>query len=289
MSNHKDDKKQIKKTIVLALPYFLDMFGSYYAMELMKGVGKAIENSQFDLQLHIFDAGMEEDAIKEHLTSVQNLGGVLFADIDGNRRIISMAKKNSIPYIVMNNVFDDNETNYIGIDNKEASMDAVQYLVDLGHKRIGTITGNMKTQSAIMRLEGYKAALAKNNIAENPEYIVNGAYNREKAQEAMIKVMSEKPRPTAIFAASDLMAFGAIMIALKEDIRVPEDVSVMGFDNSPLAALGHVTITTVSQPLAETGIIAARALIDIIEGRIPQPFQKVLKTTLIMGSSCRKI
>jgi len=289
MSNHNDDKKQTKKTIVLALPYFLDMFGSYYAMELMKGVGKAIENSQFDLQLHIFDAGMEEDAIKEHLTSVWNLGGVMFADIDGNRRIISMARKNSIPYIVMNNIFDDNETNYIGIDNREASKDAVQYLIDLGHKRIGTITGNMKTQSAIMRLEGYKAALAKNNMAENPEYIVNGAYNREKAQEAMIKVMSEKPRPTAIFAASDLMAFGAIMIALKEDIRVPEDVSIMGFDNSPLAALGHVTITTVSQPLAETGIIAARALIDIIEGRIPQPFQKVLKTTLIMGSSCRKI
>ncbi len=289
MSNHKDDTKQIKKTIVLALPYFLDMFGSYYAMELMKGVGKVIENSQFDLQLHIFGAGMKEDTIKEYLTSVRNLGGVLFADIDGNRRIISMAKKNSIPYIAMNNIFDDNETNYIGIDNKEASKDAIQYLIDLGHKRIGTITGNMKTQSAIMRLEGYKAALAKNNMAENPEYIANGAYNREKAQEAMIKLMNEKPHPTAIFAASDLMAFGAIMIALKEDIRVPEDVSMMGFDNSPLAALGHVTITTVSQPLAETGIIAARALIDIIEGRIPQPFQKVLKTTLIMGSSCRKI
>lgn len=289
MSNHTDDKKQAKKTIVLALPYFLDMFGSYYAMELMKGVGKAIEDSQFDLQLHIFDAGMEEDEIKEHLTGVRNLGGAMFADIDGNRRIVSMAKKNSIPYIVMNNIFNDNETNYIGIDNKEASKDAVQYLIDLGHKRIGAITGNMKTQSAIMRLEGYKAALAENNIAENPEYVVNGAYNREKAQEAMIKLMSEKPRPTAIFAASDLMAFGAIMIALKEDIRVPEDVSIMGFDNSPLAALGHVTITTVNQPLAETGMIAARALIDIVEGRLPQPFQKILKTTLIMGSSCRKV
>lgn len=289
MSNNKDHKKQTKKTIVLALPYFLDMFGSYYAMELMKGVGKAIENSQFDLQLHIFDTEMEEDAIKEHLTSVQNLGGVMFADIDGNRRIINMARKNSIPYIVMNNIFDDNETNYIGIDNKTAAMEAVQYLVDLGHKKIGTITGNLKTQSAVMRLEGYKAALAKNNIPENPEYIVNGAYNRGKAQEAMLKLMSEKQRPTAIFAASDLMAFGAIMVALKEDIRVPEDVSIMGFDNSPLAALGHVTITTVSQPLAETGIIAAKALIDIIEGRVQQPFQKVLKTTLIMGSSCRKI
>lgn len=289
MLNHKDDKKQVKKTIILALPYFLDMFSSYYATELMKGVGKAIENSQFDLQLHIFDSGMEEDAVREHLTSVQNLSGAMFADIDGNRKIISMAKKNGTPYIIMNNIFDDNETNYVGIDNKEASRDAVQYLIDLGHRRIGTITGNMKTQSAIMRLEGYKAALAKNNIAENPEYIVNGAYNREKAQEAMIKLMSEKPRPTAIFAASDLMAFGAIMIALKEDIKVPEDISMMGFDNSPLAALGHVTITTVNQPLAETGIIAARALIDIIEGRMKQPFQKVLKTTLIMGSSCRRI
>jgi len=289
MPNNRDEKKQAKKTIVLALPHFLDMFSSYYAMEIMKGVGKAIENSPYDLQLHIFDAGMNEESIKEHLTSVYNLGGVLFADIDGNRNIINMARKNKIPYMIMNNIFDDNETNYVGIDNKVASKEAVQYLVDLGHRKIATITGNMKTQSAIMRLEGYKAALTANNIPENPEYIVNGAYNREKAQEGMIKLMSEKPRPTAIFAASDLMAFGAIMVALREDIRVPEDISIMGFDNSPLAALGHVTITTVSQPLAETGMVAARALVDIIDGKIQQPFQKVLKATLIMGSSCRKI
>ncbi len=288
MSNHMGGKSSVKKTIVLALPYFLDMFSSYYAMEVMKGVGRAIENNPYDLQLHIFESGMNEETIKEHLTAVTYLGGVLFADIDGNRNIINMARKNKIPYIIMNNIFEDNETNYVGIDNRVAAVDAVQYLIDLGHKRIATITGNLKTQSAIMRLDGYKAALAQNNIQENPEYIVNGAYNREKAQEAMIKLINEKPRPTAVFAASDLMAFGAVMVALKEDIRIPEEISIMGFDNSPLAALGHVTIATVSQPLAEIGMIAGKALIDIIEGKIQQPFQKVLKATLIMGSSCRK-
>lgn len=289
MSNHAEARQGAKKTIVLALPYFLDMFGSYYAVEVMKGVGKAVENYPYDLQLHIFDAAMEEDAVKEHLTAVTRLGGVLFADIDGNRKIINMTRKNKIPYIIMNNIFDDNETNYTGIDNKLAAKEAVQYLINLGHEKIATITGNPKTQSAIMRLEGYKAALKDNKIQENPEYVVNGAYNREKAQEAMIKLINEKPRPTAIFAASDLMAFGAIMVALKNDMRVPEDISVMGFDNSPLAALGHVTITTVSQPLAEIGMVSGKALIDIIEGNIKQPFQKILKTTLIMGSSCRKI
>ncbi|MFH0839512.1 MAG: substrate-binding domain-containing protein [Candidatus Omnitrophota bacterium] len=289
MSNHAETKESAKKTIVLALPHFLDMFGSYYAMEIMKGVGKAIENYPYDLQLHIFDAVMEEEAIKEHLTAVTRLGGVLFADIDGNRKIINMVRKNKIPYIIMNNIFDDNETNYAGIDNKVSAKEAVQYLIDLGHKKIATITGNPKTQSAIMRLEGYKDALRDNKIQENPEYIVNGAYNREKAQEAMVKLINEKPRPTAIFAASDLMAFGAIMMALKEDVKVPEEISIMGFDNSPLAALGHVTITTVSQPLAEIGMVSAKALIDIIEGNIKQPFQQILKTTLIMGSSCRKV
>ncbi len=288
LHDHDDNPHQTPPPI-LAPPSFLDMFGSYYAMEIMKGVGKAIENAPYDLQLHIFDAGIEEDSIKEHLAGVQNLGGVLFADIDGNRNLINMTRKNKIPYIIMNNIFYDNETNYIGIDNKAAAKEAVQYLIDLGHRKIATITGNIRTQSAVMRLEGYKAALAENKIPDNPDYIVNGAYNREKAQEAMIKLMSEKPRPTAVFAASDLMAFGAIMVALREDIKVPEEISVMGFDNSPLAALGHVTITTVSQPLAETGTIAAKALTDIIEGKKQQPFQKILNTTLIMGSSCRKI
>ena len=158
-----------KKTIVLALPYFTDMFSSYYAIEIMKGVGKIVEDSQFDLQLHMFEPGMGEKAIEAHLAGVPNLTGVLFADIDGNRKIITMAKQKKLPYVIMNNLFDDNETNCVGIDNKNAAKEAVEYLVKLGHKDIATITGNLKTQSAVMRLEGYKKALANNKIKENPE------------------------------------------------------------------------------------------------------------------------
>jgi len=278
-----------KQTIVLALPYFTDMFGSYYAIEVMKGVGKAIENSQFDLQLHMFEPETGGEAVETHLMSVPNLSGVLFADIDGNRGIITAVKKRKIPYIVMNNFFDDNEGNCIGIDNKAAANEAMEYLIKLGHRDIATITGNLKTQSAIMRLEGYKEALNRHKIKINPDYIVNGAYNREKAKEAMVKLINEKPRPTAVFAASDLMAFGAIMMALREDVRVPEDISIVGFDNSPIAALGHVTITTVNQPLNEMGTIATESLIGIIEGKLKQPFKKVLPTTVIMGSSCRRL
>lgn len=291
MSNNKrfEQEHSIKKTIILAIPYFIDMFGSYYAIEVMKGVGRVIESSQFDLQLHMFDVDMGEEAIKAHLTAVANLGGVLFADIDGNLKVVNMIKQIRFPYIIMNNLFDDNDTNCIGIDNQAASKEAVEYLIKLGHIRIATITGNLKTQSAVMRLEGYKAALAGHRIKENPDYIVNGAYNKEKAQEAMLKLINEKPRPTAIFAASDLMAFGAVMMALREDVSVPEDMSIVGFDNSPIAALGHVTITTVNQPLADMGTIATRALIDIIEGKAKHPFKQILPTALIMGSSCRKL
>jgi len=291
MSNNKKtgEAHLIKKTIVLAIPYFIDMFSSYYAIEVMKGVGRGIENSQFDLQLHMFDLDMGEEIIKAHLTAVTNLAGILFADIDGNFKIVNMIKQTKVPYIIMNNLFDDNDTNCIGIDNKSASKEAVEYLIKLGHTRIATITGNLKTQSAIMRLEGYKAALAEHRIKENPDYIVNGAYNKEKSQEATLKLINEKPRPTAVFAASDLMAFGAIMMALREDISVPEDMSIVGFDNSPIAALGHVTITTVNQPLADMGTIATRALIDIIEGKARHPFKQILPTAMIMGNSCRKL
>ena len=279
----------LKKTIVLALPSFVDIFGSYYAIETMKGVGRAIENSSYDLQLHMLDPDMNEETIGKHLTGIPRLSGVLFADIDGNKKIVAILKKNKIPYVIMNNIFDDNETNCIGIDNKTAAKEAVEYLIKLGHTAIAAITGNLKTQSGLMRLEGYKEVLAENKITENPEYIVNGYYNKERAQEGMVKLINEKPRPTAIFIASDLMAFGAMMIALRENIKIPEDISIIGFDNSPLATLGHVTITTVNQPLAEMGMAAANALIDIINGKIQLPFRKVLSATLIMGSSCRKI
>ena len=291
MRDNKKSKKNspVKRTIVLAIPYFEDMFGSYYAIEVMKGVGRVIETSQFDLQLHMFDSSMDAEDIKAHLTGIANLSGTLFADIDGNAKILNMIKQTRMPYIIMNNIFADNDTNCIGIDNKAAAEEAVEYLIKLGHKKIATITGNLKTQSAAMRLEGYRAALAKNKIKENPEYIVNGAYNREKAQEAMVKLIREKVRPTAIFAASDLMAFGAVMMALREDVRIPEDISIVGFDNSPIAALGYVSITTVNQPLADMGAIATRAIIDIIDGKVKQPFKQALPTTMIMGNSCTKL
>jgi len=286
----KGEKSQMaQNTIVLAIPSFEDMFGSYYAIEVMKGVGRMIESSPYDLQLHLFEPDMEIELVKMHLTDVANLSGVLFADVDGNAKIVNMVKQTRIPYIIMNNLFDDNDTNCIGIDNKVAAKEAVEYLIKLGHTRVAIITGNLKTQSAKMRLDGYKAALAQNKIKENPEYIVNGAYNKEKAQEAMLKLINEKPRPTAVFAASDLMAFGAIMMALREDVRVPEDISIVGFDNSPIAALGHVTITTVNQPLAEMGAAATCAIIDIIQGKKKQPFKQVLSTTMIMGNSCIKV
>ncbi|MBL7070618.1 MAG: substrate-binding domain-containing protein [Candidatus Omnitrophica bacterium] len=290
VNRKKEEKSQVmKKTIVLAIPSFEDMFGSYYAIEVMKGVGRVIENSQYDLQLHLFEPDMDVDLIKMHITDVANLSGVLFADIDSNARIVNMIKQTRTPYIVMNNLFADNDTNCIGIDNKMAAKEAVEYLIRLGHTDVATITGNLKTQSAKMRLDGYKAALAQNKIKENPEFVVNGAYNKEKAQEAMLKLINEKPMPTAVFAASDLMAFGAIMMALREDVRVPEDISIVGFDNSPIAALGHVTITTVNQPLAEMGAIATSAIIDIIQGKKKQPFKQVLPTTMIMGNSCIKV
>ncbi len=197
MSNGKKNEKakdSSRKAIVLALPSFIDMFGSYYAIETMKGVGKAVENSGYDLQLHMLDASMDEEVVRKHLMNVPNLSGALFADIDTNVKIVTMLKKNKIPYVIMNNIFDDNETNCIGIDNRVVAKEAVEYLIKLGHTAIATITGNLKTQSGIMRLEGYKEALAGNKITENPEYIVNGAYNREKAQEGMVKLINEKPK-----------------------------------------------------------------------------------------------
>jgi LacI family transcriptional regulator len=290
MPNGKEKAKDSPKgAIVVSLPFFNDMFESYFVIEIMKGVGKGIENSGYSLQLHIFGSDMDEEAIRKHLINVPRLSGALFADVDGNKKIVAMLKKNKIPYVIMNNIFDDNETNCIGIDNRAVAREAVEHLIKLGHKAIATITGNINTQSGIMRLEGYKEALAKNKIAENPEYIVIGEYHKDTAQEGMVKLINVKPRPTAIFIASDLMAFGAIMIALKKDIKIPEDISIVGFDNSPIAALGHVTITTINQPLAEMGMTATKALIDIIEGKKQPPFKKVLSAKLVMGSSCRKI
>src|SRR3989338_8623037 len=149
--------------IALVIPRYEGVFYSFYALELIRGIGTLCSVLKLDLLLHLTDARTD--------LNIKGVGGVIFADIIGNRHQLEDVLAQRIPCVVINNYVEDLDVSCIAIDNAGGAQTAVNYLVSLGHKKIAHIAGDLATQAAAKRLEGYKRALKKNNIPLGEEYV----------------------------------------------------------------------------------------------------------------------
>jgi DNA-binding LacI/PurR family transcriptional regulator len=264
--------------IGLVMPGYPGIFYSFYAIELIRGVGHACETLHLDLVFHITNG--------YNPLNTNSAGGVIFADIIENRKQVEAALEEDVPCIVINNVVGDLDVHYIGIDNVNGGMTAADYLASLGHQRIATITGNLQTQAGKQRLDGFKQLLAQKHVALPPEYIGEGDYSRRSARIATEKFLSLPNPPTAIFAASDDMALECITVIMEKGLTVPTDISVIGFDDNPSSIYGPVALTTIKQPLFDMAESAVKYLFNIMTGKKKSLVQKVLNPQLIVRDSC---
>ena len=267
-------------TISLVIPRYEGIFYSFYALELIRGIGTLCDALKLDLLLHLTDG---RDAL-----NCKAVSGIIFADIIGNRQQLEWALSERIPTVVINNFVEDLKVSCIAVDNLKGSKDAVNYLISLGHKKIAHIAGDTITQSAALRLEGYKDALIENKIKENPEYIIKTDYSRGEARQAAEKLLLLKDAPTAIFIASDSMALEVIAVIMEKGKKVPEDISVVGFDDNPSSLYGAVAITTVRQPLIKMAEEGVKELNSLINGKKELAMVK-LPAELVIRDSCKAI
>lgn len=175
-------------------------------------------------------------------------------------------------------------TNRIGV------MDAMEYLIELGHRRIGFISGRTDLTSTWRRFQGYQDGLAKAGIAFDPDIVMDGDYTRESGYLGALRLLAQQEdRVTAILAANDDSAIGALDAAKAMGLSVPNDVSVVGFDNIPAAAMTEPSLTTVDQSIEAMGYIAAEMLLDLIDGEpISERIRKV-ETQLVVRKSCAPV
>ena len=267
-------------TISLVIPRYEGIFYSFYALELIRGIGTLCDALKLDLLLHLTDG---RDAL-----GCKAVSGIIFADIIGNRQQLEWALSERIPTVVINNFVEDLKVSCIAVDNLRGSKDAVNYLISLGHKKIAHIAGDTITQSAALRLEGYKEALVENKIKENPEYIIKTDYSRGEARQAAEKFLLLKDPPTAIFIASDSMALEVIAVIMEKGRKVPEDISIVGFDDNPSSLYGAVAITTVRQPLIKMAEEGVKELNSLINGKKELAMIK-LPAELVIRDSCKAI
>jgi LacI family transcriptional regulator len=173
--------------------------------------------------------------------------------------------------------------------NHAGALAAMDYLLGLGHRRIGFIGGRPDLQCAQQRLQGYEAALRQANIAPDPDLMTIGDFTTETGRRCARQLLSLPNPPSAIFAANDQSAIGAIEAAREAGRRVPDDLSVVGFDNLPEAAYHNPALTTVDQFIVRMGYAATEMLIRLIKGERPESDRYTVPTQLVIRDSCRAI
>ena len=270
-----------RNTIALVIPRYEGVFYSFYVMELLRGVGTLCDVLRLDLLLHLTDG-------KTGLNT-QFAGGVIFSDVIGNSQQIKDVLAENIPCIVINNYPEDLNVNCIAIDNAQGARLAVDYLIGLGHKKIAHITGDTVTQAARQRLEGYKKSLEKHKIEIKENYILGANYSRASAREAAEKILTMDDRPTAIFAASDDMALEVMAVFMENGLKIPKDISIIGFDDDPKGLYGPVALTTIRQPLVKMAQDSVKAIDLLIKTNQSQVKKIKLPAELVIRESCRQI
>jgi len=178
---------------------------------------------------------------------------------------------------------------YVSVDNEKAAYEAVNYLIGIGHRRIGLVGCHPQFSSAEQREEGYKRALRDANIDLDPGLIIRGNYGFKSGHDCAIKLMENGPLPSAIFAISDMQAIGVIKALTSRGIKVPRDVSVVGFDNIAFSAIYDPGITTVSQPTYKIGSKAMEILIKQIKCESINPQHVFIKHGLIVRESTMQV
>ena len=174
----------------------------------------------------------------------------------------------------------------IGATNWAGGLMATGYLIEIGHRRIGTITGRPALLCSRARLDGYRSALDRAGIPADPALIGAGDFMFEGALAAAQAMLELADPPTAIFAGSDMQAMGVYEAARRRKMRIPEDLSVVGFDDLPMSACVSPPLTTIVQPLANMAAMATRKLLDLLAGRIGTSSNRIeLTTSLVVRAS----
>lgn len=171
--------------------------------------------------------------------------------------------------------------------NQQGVLDAMAYLTSLGHRRIGFIGGRPDLQSAQRRLEGYTHGLTQAGIAPDPDLVVMGDYTRATGVECAHRLLALPERPTAIMAASDEMAFGVYEAAAARRLCIPDDLSVVGFDNTAESSSLNPPLTTVDQSIEAMGALAAEIVLKLIQGQSWESRLNKVPTRLVIRQSCR--
>lgn len=260
--------------------------GNAYLGQILQGIDAELNLAGYDMVL--YTAHRHEDKESGYVSQV--MGGLA----DGLLMILPLYLENYLPALVKRRfpfaLIDRQGSNgrfpSVSSSNWQGAFQATEYLIRQGHRRIGFIGGWHDMDSAIQRLEGYQSALSAHHLAFDPTLVVEGTYQQMDGFNGTNHLLDLDVPPTALFTSNDMMAFGAMEAVRSRNLRVPEDVSVLGFDDIPQSRFTRPALTTVRQPLEQMGRVGTQFLLDLMKkpGGLYRNIE--LPTELVIRDSC---
>lgn len=295
-----DKSRQLNlKTKKLSLGVVIPYITSFYFGELYSGISRVAHENNVDLLLYELRSGhMDREGMTEAFSFVQRhlVDGVILASSHMPSEFDDLVEQLQMPIVLLLDAHENAMLPAFKVDDIRASFDAVAYLVSRGHRRIGMISA-LQTErlerGEQMRLKGYKQALAFYNLPSSDSFVAYGDMRFDDGYNAMKQLLAERDQTglTAVFAASDEMAIGAMRCIHDAGLRVPEDISVIGYDNLSVSNITTPKLTTIEQPFGMIGAEGARHIIKLLtEGeQLPEKGNFYLPYKIIERESVAEI
>ncbi|MBS3787592.1 LacI family DNA-binding transcriptional regulator [Candidatus Bipolaricaulota bacterium] len=255
---------------------------------VVKGIEEVAEKNGYSVILKDTEENYAREEKSVEIMIAEQVEGVVISPVQKGRRSLQILEDASIPYVLLARYFDDIRADYVAIDDEQGGFLATQHLLEREHRRIAFINGPQYNSSAQARFKGYKKALTEAEVKIDKSLIKYGALSEEDGYKFGQELLSSNNHPSAIFTFSDYVALGAIRAVHKRGFEIPEDISVLGYDNIVFSRCLKVPLTTISVPKRKLGREACRLLVRKIENdEKDQVTQKKLPVELLKRSTTK--
>lgn len=280
------------KSLVLLKSYVIGVFFSSisegtsdtFFHEIVKGISKVIDK-EYNLVIRGID-----DYKNSHPIDKRNFDGIIVVSQSKNDdKFIQTVIEKNIPTVVINRYIENEGLVNIVPNDTKGSYDAVTHFIKNNHKKIAMIEGNKEFESNLYRKKGYLKALEDNNILINEEFIISGRYNMQSGYESMKKLLELKDRPTAVFCANDDIGVGAMKAIFEKGLRVPDDISIIGFDDSNFCNYVTPQLTSVRKDSFTMSQYGGINLLNIIKNEDIDKEKVYIESKLIVRESVKKL
>jgi len=260
------------------------LFSDPFFPRLLRGISGTLSARDLQLVLLMPASPADTERTAAYL-SAGHVDGTLLVSLHGDDPLPDRIAQAAIPYVVGGRPLRTPAASYVDVDNRCGGRSAVEHLIANGRRVIATITGPIDMGAGVDRLAGYREALDDAGLDHDPSLVATGDFTQDSGAAAMERLLKARPDIDAVFAASDLMAAGAMGFLEAAGRHVPQDVAVVGYDDSPVASTLRPRLTSVRQPIDEMGHEMARLLIDQVEGHDSVQRRVILATELVRRAS----